>query len=515
MSFPHSTRRVLPKWCPTLATLGLLLALPAWSAEYTVHLSPDAELGLWSVWQTGVNEYQLEARIAHATSDPAELQLWNLELNWNPALLEAVGAPVEGDVFDGLGNSHFNHYGGAGNLTCTGVLLGLEETLQPVDGALLFSQTFHALDPAGGPAAIAFGTTTLRDGSNQDIDHLQGPAVQLMVDVTPPQGYAMSLQAYAPAGNTSWTSQQLVEVLSVIGDGTLAALQLNETPPLIPNTDPGWTAPPIPGAVILSAGDGPKMVHLHLRDLYGNRLSLQDDIILDTTAPAYHVTEFQARPRHEGCLLTWRNPTAPDFDHVRIYRGHWLDGSTSSYPEYDDIAPMDAYPATWGGALAAGFQLVYSGTAESWTDPVVPRDVYRYVAFTVDHAHNVGLGHPDARDRSANYILGDTWVPFDGRVFALDLLRLANSYYTLEGHPLYQPAQDFGPTDDTSREGIPLTDNRIGFEDLMIFAMNYGTYGPPSPADADSLAGLSGLRVEERDGERRILLERAPQATDE
>ncbi|HEY5134041.1 MAG TPA: T9SS type A sorting domain-containing protein, partial [Candidatus Krumholzibacteriaceae bacterium] len=37
---------------------------------------------------------------------------------------------------------------------------------------------------------------------------------------------------------------------------------------------------------------------------------------------------------------------------------------------------------------------------------------------------------------------------------------------------------DFGPTDDWSRLGIPLPDNKIDFEDLMIFSMNWGNVTP-------------------------------------
>jgi hypothetical protein len=48
---------------------------------------------------------------------------------------------------------------------------------------------------------------------------------------------------------------------------------------------------------------------------------------------------------------------------------------------------------------------------------------------------------------------------------------------------------DVGPTDDMSRFGIPLTDNWINFEDLMVLAMNYGRVSPTGRTAVPALAG--------------------------
>jgi hypothetical protein len=278
----------------------------------------------------------------------------------------------------------------------------------------------------------------------------------------------------------------------------------------VPNTDPRWAAPPAPATFLLSAGDGLKTVRAHLRDVYGNRSAPEDQIILDTTAPTYQVLGFEARPRHEGVLLLWQNPAAPDFGQVRVWRHGWADGGVPRYPEYDDIEPMGAWPTSEAQALAAGFVPIYAGTAQSWLDPVLPRDVYRYVAFCVDLAGNAGPAGPGARDRATNYLLGDVWTPWDGTVYVRDLVRLSAGYATVEGQPFYNNELDYGPTDDTSRSGIPLTDNLIGFEDLMIFAMNYGFFGPPAPAQADSLSPPRRIQVGVQDGRRSVEMDGRP-----
>ncbi len=450
------------------------------AADYTLSLGPDATLGLWATWNVPANTYELLVQLEPDSPMPDSIRLFDLELSWDPSRLSAIGAPAPGTIFAGGGDPWFGHYDGSGTRTVTGVLLGQDQGTVPAGSVTLFSQLFHAIDPAGGPALIEVGEVSLRDPDNAPISVNAADEVLLTVDVTPPQSYSFDIVALVPAGNQAVSAQLEVASSLLPGDGSLARLVLDGTPAAPANASPLWQAPPAPSSYFLSPPDGPKSVYIHLRDEYGNRITLSDGITLNQAPPAYHVLDLEARPRHEGVLLTWQNPLAPDFDHVRIYRRGWLDSGLSGYPEYDDLAPMDPYPTDESSALSAGFTLVYSGTDESQLDPVLPRDVYRYVAFAVNTSLLTGPGHADARDRSTNYLLGDFFSPFDGLVFATDLVRLSNRYSTSEGDLLYDNQIDIGPTDDDSREGIPLTDNQVDFEDLMIFAMNYGPFGPAS-----------------------------------
>lgn len=483
-----------------LATAGLARAQDA----YRVQLGPDATLGLWAVWETSSNELWVEAVLQPLLASPPPVQLVNLVFDWDEARLEAVGDPEPGLLFDGLPNAFHDWFDNAAGRTFTSVLLGLDEGVAPGAPVTVMRQKFHALDAAGGDALVALTSLTLRDTGNQDIEHEIPAPATLSIDVEAPQGYGFDIVALHPSGDQNWTAQALVDAALAPGDGTLFELVFAEDPAPLSNLDPRWSAPPAPTSFTLSGGDGLKIVRAHLRDAYGNRSAPQDQIVLDTNAPGYHVFGFEAHPRHQGVLLVWQNPIAPDFGQVRVWRHGWADGGTPRYPEYDDIEPMGSWPLNEAQAISQGFVPVYAGGGESWLDPVLPRDVYRYVAFCVDLAGNVGLATADARDRATNYILGDVWSPWDGTVFVRDLVRLSAGYATAEGEPYYNNQLDYGPTDDMGREGIPLTDSAIGFEDLMVFAMNYGQFGPPSALLEDSLRAILRTRVIVQDGVRTV-----------
>jgi len=106
------------------------------------------------------------------------------------------------------------------------------------------------------------------------------------------------------------------------------------------------------------------------------------------------------------------------------------------------------------------------------------RGVYYYALFARDGAGNHGP-RPDTCVRATSYLLGDLpdlggTMPADGRIaINPEINRLALCFGTVVGDPAYDPFCDVGPTDDTSGAGIPLTDAVIGFEDLMIFAVNF------------------------------------------
>jgi hypothetical protein len=67
---------------------------------------------------------------------------------------------------------------------------------------------------------------------------------------------------------------------------------------------------------------------------------------------------------------------------------------------------------------------------------------------------------------------------YDGYVDFEDLMVLSDCFATSEGGAGWEAEFDIGPTDDFSRMGIPLPDDRVDFEDLMIFAMNFWHTGP-------------------------------------
>ncbi len=169
------------------------------------------------------------------------------------------------------------------------------------------------------------------------------------------------------------------------------------------------------------------------------------------------------------------------------------------YPEYDDLggaapsAPADPAAALLEGWVSAGVQVPPYGDETG-----AERDYWYYVAFVTDACGNVSA----VSNRTAgtlNYHLGDVMPsaatpPFgDNQVEFLDVSFLGGHYGVTEGNALYENILDVGPTTDNSTNGRPTTDNRIQFEDLMMFAINYGAVSKPAallPAAASNALAL-------------------------
>ncbi len=210
--------------------------------------------------------------------------------------------------------------------------------------------------------------------------------------------------------------------------------------------------------------------------------------VVDCTAPG-PVADITAAPRHNGVDVTWTHD-GTDTATFEIYRGLWYDTTinNSAYPEYDDVgAIVPTRPADRAGAIASG-EWVYAGTVgvgtlnftDTWTDET-NRGVYYYEVFAVDTAGNGSIAAAD-NDRATNYWLGDVPPYIDGYVDVDDITVLGACFATVDGPAPYNNMCDVGPTDDWSRVGIPLTDDIIDFEDLMVFSMNYSVVGPAKQA---------------------------------
>jgi hypothetical protein len=212
-------------------------------------------------------------------------------------------------------------------------------------------------------------------------------------------------------------------------------------------------------------------VYFRVKDDAGNwdGMDYSWAFVKDTELPEAP-TNFVALPGHNKVHLTWTNPTA-DVVGVEIRRVGWTD-----YPQYGTPGlPAPSYPANPGQGT-----LVTQTDLAAYDDLVTPRDIYYYAAFTYDCAGNYSVASSTARDRSTSYWLGDisTALVGDGLINISDLTLFSSTFAQVQGGPSWNPEADFGPTDDHYRFGIPLPDDAINFEDLMIFSMNYGKVSP-------------------------------------
>jgi hypothetical protein len=180
---------------------------------------------------------------------------------------------------------------------------------------------------------------------------------------------------------------------------------------------------------------------------------------------------------------------------VKVYRAPF-----GGYPRYDDAG--GSTPSTPSYPPGAAWTLT-SVTASGQQDDPGARDQWHYVAFW----QNSCGAYSAASNRPAgvlDYILGDvsdgaTVCAGDNAVGTGDLSVLGAHYgVTLTGAEAYVCA-DVGPTTDASPNGRPTTDGLLEFEDLLIFALDYGSSGGGGGALVAGTAQAAKLSAASRD----------------
>jgi nitrous oxidase accessory protein NosD len=173
---------------------------------------------------------------------------------------------------------------------------------------------------------------------------------------------------------------------------------------------------------------------------------------------------------------------------VKLYRKGY-----GSYPEYDDGGgSVPTVPTDPGDAVANGWAHVADVAAPTatYTDEPSTRDFWYYVAFVVDACTNVSAVSNLADDTrrnnpgTLNYHLGDVASGgYDNNVKTDDMSELSAAYGSTDGGGGWNNDVDVGPTTDFSTNGRPTTDDRIDFDDLLMFAINFGIEGLPFQGD--------------------------------
>ncbi|MBM3237836.1 T9SS type A sorting domain-containing protein [Candidatus Poribacteria bacterium] len=268
--------------------------------------------------------------------------------------------------------------------------------------------------------------------------------------------------------------------------------------------------------VLANSQAGQPFITITASDLVGNQSSVHEtpiNISVDNIVPK-SVTKFRTTPG-KIVQLTWkfRDKYGSDYWGIRICRKssvHFHGGAPASlgYPRYDDSIP-GTYPVYGKGSNGAAYYagevanhdsyypadvndevlVDQQGDTETYEDTSVVQDIYYYQSYTYDKAGNFSTANASHQDRDCitGYFLGD----FDnnGQVNEHDSLPLQMALgkdYTFEHWTdfVYEGVRymdcDIGPTagtpsrGDGNRFGLPKTDGKCDFEDLMIFSMNYG-----------------------------------------
>jgi hypothetical protein len=219
-----------------------------------------------------------------------------------------------------------------------------------------------------------------------------------------------------------------------------------------------------------------------------------------TTVTAAQVLTGNAAGDTTGIKVYFTPPTgAASYKVYRAPFGH--------YPEYDDaggVVPTapTAYPpsAPW----------VETGvTTQGGTDIPPARDFWYYVVYAVNACGDVS-GPSNMTTGTLDYHLGDVTNGYvhgfgDNLVQDEDISELGAHYGITLAHvgDTYNYL-DVGPTTTRYVDGRPLTDDKINFEDLVMFAINYGlvsatTELPEVAALAGTPAALDALVLQSPD----------------
>jgi hypothetical protein len=396
-----------------------------------------------------------------------EVRGYEIKFSVDPALVTA-GTFVEGDFLRSVGATQFyalSNGGGAYTVSC--VILG--GTAGGKDGGDLFTVTLTPV--AQGTSGIAFTSIKIRDLSNAPLAGA-GLAGSIRIDCTAP-----TMDAIAEAEGGWYNASPVLSHVGFDDDLNLDRAEYNydggswtEIFSGIDATE--WNSDPwaLPGFAGLSQGS--HTINFRVKDDADNwsAATYSWQFYKDTEPPA-PPTNLAAAPGHNTVHLTWTNPGGdPTFVGVEIRRVAWGD-----YPQYGTPGPpAPSYPADH---TQGTFVALEPGAAHDDAS-MTGRDIYYYAAFSKDLAGNYSTLGSTAKGRATSYWLGDIDSFFDGVVGTNDLVVFSPAFGSVQGSGGWNAICDFGPTDDWSRLGIPLPDDKVDFEDLMIFAMNWGNVTP-------------------------------------
>ena len=479
------------------------------AVEYLVQRATDAGFG------TGLADSGWIPGLSFTFTGLADAQLYHYRVRTRDALANesnwsAAESSTQDDTKPVSSAGPLSTYQGALSFnvpyTASDATSGLAqvELFVDVDGGGYASAGVYTASPiaftAGGDGVYSFYTVAADNVGNVE-DTPGGADTSTTVDTTAPAG------TFVINSGLAFTNNLAVNLNNAITDAH---------PPLemrFSNDDVTYSAwEPYQSSkawTLAAGGDGPRVVYAQFRDVVGNVFPTQDQIVYDATAPG-PAAGLSVLRGHQQVELTWTDPGDGDLEGVEIYRGMWHDAANASaYPEYDDLPDdvLPTRPASRAAAVASP-EWVLAGSVSAgvgtFVDAWAPRGYYYYEVFPRDAAFNFGPPLAQNAGPVANYWLGDIADAgtgdgfYDGLVNLTDITVMGASFGVCEGDGAYNNEADIGPTDSGLPDGIPVTDSCVDFEDLILFAINYGQVAPLSapPALAETVQ-LSWYRLDD------------------
>ena len=358
-------------------------------------------------------------------------------------------------------------------LTATVTPSGATGSVQFFDGA-----TSLGTSPVSGGTA-ALGTSSLAVGVHSLTAQYLGDA-SYAGSTSAPYPLEVKAKIVATAGANG----------SITPSGT-TLYSLNATPAYTFAADPGYHV----SSVTVDGGAAPLTSPYTFAPVSSNH-TIDVQFVVNPAVPAIStLTATQVRTGNDSdgntkITLSWT--AVPVGSSVEVWRKAY-----GNYPEYDDGATPGSVPATPGAYPPAGWTLT-SVTTPGATDEPGSRDFWYYVAYVTD---GFGTRSPVSNQTpgTLSYHLGDVidgGIPGtgDNQVTTSDLSVLG-AHYGITGSAVDAfNYLDVGPTTDLSVSARPMTDNKVNFEDLVMFALNYSpvtsaplAHAAPAAASRDAL----------------------------
>jgi hypothetical protein len=272
----------------------------------------------------------------------------------------------------------------------------------------------------------------------------------------------LQTQVYANGGNSYTVDMALLgSPCGPTGDGNLFTVSVAKAAGIV--TDDTGTVT-VTGVTVRDCDNVP------LGGVPGAPATVSIDLTAPATVTSLAATQDKTDNGTDGVTainLGWTASAALDVDHVEIYRKGF-----GNYPEYDDAPNAGSVPTFDNTWTRVGINL--SPTVVVYIDEPTTRDFWYYAVKVVDECGNSSVVMTTTG--TLNYHLGDVTGEHgpDNRVVTADVSMLGSAYGSIHGGPNYNNLVDVGPTTNYSVNGRPTTDNMIQFEDLIIFAMNFG-----------------------------------------
>ncbi len=369
-----------------------------------------------------------------------------------------------------------------------------------------------SLDDAESPLTLTLNN--FRGYPNQPLTGFVGDDGLVIVDIVAPSvtGVAIVNDTVSPVtgSNDFVKDTDNLTVTATVSDGSVLTAanikadlsDLGGGAAVTPATYLGNVATWSIASAACTPADGALSVVVTVTDPSDNVSMASDGITADNTLPTV-VSGLVVTPGHNEVNAVWNEASGNDLNY---YRTLLMTTTWGDYPHYATAAP--AYPGA--GALPAAWSGTGTTTTLAYAADGSARDLVYVGAFVVDMALNFSAADAGGQDRATNYWLGDVQPvssPLgDGDVDALDVSQLGTSYGLAEGAGGFNAHCDVGPDGRLERHAAsPRTDNLVGFEDLMIFALNYGDVGPRRVAQGSEIAQLELVR-RRQDGDWSLVL---------